>query len=371
MIFDIDCHNLQEGLSIVTRALSVRPAQKILEGVLIQSKNTDQISFLCSDTNLSIRASFEANVTENGMIVLPGRFFSELSRKMPLSTVSIKSEENNKVQIKCLSSNSSLIGLNAVEYPQIPEVNSVVSFSISQKKLKDMISKTVFAISTDENRQVFTGGLLELSPSEVRIIALDGFRISVQQYEQEGVLSENMAQYKAIIPGKVLNELSKILNDSDDLCTISINEKHIRFEFSNIELISVLLTGEFIDYRKIIPAQFKTHAVINKMIFQESIDRASLIAREGKNNIIRMKFEHDHLRISSRAEMGEVVENMDVSLDGDPLEIAFNSKYLNDIVKNIPEDQLFMSFNTNVSPCVIKNEDNDDYMYMVLPMRIN
>ena len=371
MNIKINCQDLQDSLSVVTRAIPIRPPQKIYEGVLIQSNDNNQVIITCSDSNLTIRSSINADVENSGAVVLPGRFFSELIRKMPLSEISLSSKEDNKVQIKCMSSNSSIMGMNAFEFPEMGKMNKVVQFEIPQKQLKEMINKTSFALSTDENKPVFTGSLMELSNNEIRLVALDGFRIAIQIYPMEINIPEGNDLYKVIVPGKMIQELGRILQDNDHPCIITINNKSIKVEFDNIEVLSVLISGEFIDYRKIIPKQFKSYAEIDKTFFQESIERASLLAKEGKNNTIRMKMENNHLRIMSHAEMGELNEDMNIQFSGDPLDIAFNSKYLSEIIKNIPEEKIFMNFNSNVSPCVINNVEKNDYIYMVLPMRVN
>lgn len=371
MKFSINCADLQEGLSISTRALAVRPAQKILEGVLIQCNANNDVILTCIDQKLSIRTVYHADVEEPGTTVLPGRFFTELIRKMPLSDISISSGENDRVNIRCMSSNSTLSGSDSMEFPQMPNLISNVSFRIAQNKFRDMISKTVFATSTDENRQTFTGCLLELTEHEIRLVALDGFRIAVQILNQYTQLPDDRTIVRAIVPGKVLTELSRILQDTETECSISLNDKQIKFEFSNIEVVSVLLTGEYIDYRKMIPTSFKTTIAVNRMKYLEAMDRASLLAKEGKNNTIRMKIDSDHIKLTSHAEVGDVVEYIDIQLEGDPLEIAFNSKYISDIIRNIPDDFISMNFNTNVSPCVIRGNESNDYLYMVLPMRVN
>ena len=357
MNFEIECQDLQKGLAIVTRALSIRPAQKVLEGVLIQSID-QKVILTCTDSNMTIRASFPAQVHEKGAVVLPGRFFTELTKKLPFNNVSVISNDD-KVQIKCLSSNSTLVSLNAFEFPRMQDFISTLSFKISQKKFKEMIMKTSFSMSTDENRPVFTGSLIEIDSNTISIVALDGFRIAVQVLNQKNEMPA----------GKVVNELSRILQDTDEICTIHLNNKQIKVEFGNTELLSVLLSGDFIDYRKVIPLQFKSHAEINKLSLQDSVERASLLAREGKNNTIRMRFVDNHLRISSHAEMGEVVEDMEVMLNGDPVDIAFNSKYLSEIIQNIQDDHICMNFNSTVSPCVLKDREESNYIYMILPMR--
>ena len=250
------------------------------------------------------------------------------------------------------------------------EVNTGVTVKIPQNQLKEMISRVVFAIATDESRQILTGCLLEVSQDEARMVALDGFRLAMQKVFQPFELPEGQDTLKAVIPGRVLNELSKILLDEEEFCTLLFDHTRMQAAFGNTRLSTVLLAGEYIDYRKILPPAFKTQAKADRVQVQNAIDRASLMAREGKNNLIRMSFSENGLSITSNAELGDVLEEMDATLTGDPIEIAFNAKYITDVIRNITDSDLCMKFNSNVSPCVVCPTEGDQYLYLILPVRV-
>jgi DNA polymerase-3 subunit beta len=237
-------------------------------------------------------------------------------------------------------------------------------------KLREMISRVVFAIATDESRQILTGCLLEVTQAEARMVALDGFRLAMQKTFQPFQLPEGQDTLKAVIPGRVLNELSKILADEDEFCTMLIDRTRMQASFGKTKLSTVLLAGEYIDYRRILPPSFKTVVKAERVGVQNAIDRASLMAREGKNNLIRMSFSGDTLAITSNAELGDVLEELDCQLSGDPVEIAFNAKYITDVIRNITDDELCMHFNSNVSPCVVSPMEGDGYLYLILPVRV-
>ena len=241
---------------------------------------------------------------------------------------------------------------------------------IQQNKCKDMISHVVFAIATDESRQILTGSLLEVNRSEARLVALDGFRLAMYKLFQPFELPAGVEVVSAVIPGKVLNELTKILPDDDAFCTLLIDKGRMQCTFGNIRLSSVLLAGEYIDYRRILPSDFKTEALANKSNVQDAIERASLMAREGKNNLIKMSFRDDVLKISSNAELGDVEEEMEASLNGEPIDIAFNARYITDVIRNVPDEELCMKFNSSVSPCVVVPQKGNDYLYLILPVRV-
>ena len=369
MIFSMNSQDLLEGLNIVTRALSARPAKQILEGILISAVE-DRVHLVCSDGSLVIEYTNAAEIQEEGQTVLPGRLFTELIRKMPDGSVSISVPDQRTATIRCQKNRSSLAVMNAAEYPEIEFMKGEAQVKIPQKKFKEMISRVAFAIATDESRQILTGSLLEVSRSEARLVSLDGFRLAMQKLFQPFELPGDIEQVKAIIPGKVMNELSRILPDDDAFCSILIEKNRMQCSFGNICLSTGLLVGEYIDYRRILPTDFRTEAKANRENVQDAIDRASLMAREGKNNLIRMSFKKDLLTITSHAELGEIEETMDASLNGDPIDIAFNSRYITDVIRNVSDENLCMKFNSNVSPCVVVPESGDDFIYLILPVRV-
>lgn len=369
MRFTVNVQMLLDGLNTVTRALAARPPKQIMEGVLIDA-DADGVTLTCSDGSLTIETSLEADVQEEGRAVLPGKLFTELCRKLPGGEVSIRVNDNHMAAIRCLSFRSNLAGMNPMEYPEMAGVDAGVTVRIPQRQLREMITRAVFAIATDESRQILTGCLLEVSADEARMVALDGFRLAIQKVFEPFALPDGMDTLRAVIPGRVLNELSKILADEDEFCTMLIDKSRMQASFGRTTLSTVLLAGEYIDYRKILPATFKTVVKADRLDVQNAIDRASLMAREGKNNLIRMSITADRMSITSNAELGDVLEELDATLTGDPIEIAFNAKYITDVIRNITDDDLVMHFNSNVSPCVVSPMEGDGYLYLILPVRV-
>ncbi|MDO4484053.1 MAG: DNA polymerase III subunit beta [Clostridia bacterium] len=369
MQFAMNVQDLLDGLNIVTRAISSRPAKQILEGVLIEADDTG-VTLTCSDGNLTIQSFLTADIAEKGRVVLPGRLFTELVRKLPGGTMTIKIGDNFSAAIKCSSSKSSISGMNAVDYPEMPDMNAPTEIQIQQNRFKEMISRVVFSIATDETRQILTGCLLEVDPQEARMVALDGYRLALQKLYQPFNLPQDKQLLKAVIPGRVLNELSKILPDEETFATLSFDKSHMEARFGNTKMSAVLLAGEYIDYKKILPSTYKTEVKCSRTELADAIDRASLMAREGKNNLIRMSFHQDKVVITSNAEMGDVMEEVDCALIGEPLEIAFNAKYLTDVIRNINNDELCMKFNSNISPCIFTPVQGDSFLYLILPVRV-
>ncbi|MBQ8074007.1 MAG: DNA polymerase III subunit beta [Clostridia bacterium] len=369
MRFTMNNQDLLEGLNTVTRALAARPAKQILDGVLLVA-DENRINLTCTDGSLSIEYTNVADVQEEGQVVLPGRLLTDLIRKLPGGMVEITAQNNRLASIRCMKTRSNLSIMSAAEYPEINQLRSGVPVKIPQKQLKEMISHVVFAIATDESRQILTGCLLEVSRTEARLVALDGFRLAMQKVFQPFELPEGVDMVKAIIPGKVLNELSRILPDDDAFCNLLLDQGRMQCTFGNIRLSTVLLAGEYIDYRRIVPSTFATEAKANRISVQDAIERASLMAREGKNNLVKMSFRQGVLKITSNAEMGDVEEEIEADLQGDDINIAFNAKYLIDVIRNVDEEDLLMHFNTSVSPCVVTPSSGDAFLYLILPVRV-
>ena len=369
MKFSMNTQDLLEGLTTVTRSLSARPAKQILEGILFSARD-GRVTMTCSDGSMVIEYTNASDNEEEGETVLPGRMITELIRKMPAGTVSVQVTEGRSAVIRCMKNRSTLAVMDPAEYPVIQHLHQGTLVKIPQKKLKDMISHVTFAIASDESRPILTGSLMEISRSEARLIALDGFRLSLQKLFQPFELPAGMEMIKAIIPGKVINELARILPDDDSFCVMTVDNGRIQFNFGNICLISSLLSGEYIDYRRIIPTEYKVEALADRSSVQDAIERASLMAREGKNNMIRMSFRQNVLKITSNAEMGNIEEEMEISMSGEDLDISFNARYIIDLIRNVSEDVLCMRFNSSVAPCVVVPKQGDQYLYLVLPVRV-
>ena len=369
MKFTINVQDLQEGLSTVTRALAARPAKQILDGVLIVADD-NRLTLTCSDGSFSIEYTNAADVKESGQAVLPGKLLTEMIRKLPGGEVTLAVQNNRLANIRCLKNHSNISVMDAAEYPEITPVKNGAEVRIQQDKLKDMISRVMFAMATDESRQILTGCLMEVSRTEARLVALDGFRLGLRKLFQPFDLPDGKEVVKAIIPGKVITEMSRILPDDEAFCRLMVGDGRFQCEFGNIRMYSVLLGGEYIDYRRILPTEFGTEIKANRVALLEAMDRASLMAREGKNNLIRMSIRDGLVKITSNADLGDVEEEVEISLIGKELDIAFNAKYIIDVIRSISEDEVVLKFNTNVSPCVVTPKEGDDYVYLILPVRV-
>lgn len=369
MLFRADVHTMLDALNIVTRALAARPPKEVLEGVLVEA--TDRgIQLTCSDGSLTIQSRIQGEIEEKGRALLPGRLFADLARKLPDGDMQVKLMDNHSAVITCQRSRSSLSGMDPMEYPRMSAMEEGSELRIPNRVLREMINRVAFAVATDETRQILTGILLEVASDEARLVALDGFRLAMQKTFMPFDMPEGESLIKAVIPGKVMTELSRILPDDDEFCHLQLSKGRMEASFGDTTLSTVLLAGEYIDYRRILPASFKTVCRVSRTELEHGIDLASLMAREGKNNLVKMDFREDSVTLRSNAESGDIHAEMSVELQGDPLEIAFNAKYLTDVIRNVSDEKLLMKFNTNVSPCVVVPPEGDSYLYLILPVRV-
>lgn len=371
MKFRVNCQELTSAVNTVARAIPARPIKPIMAGILLAATD-DGLTLSTTDGSWSIRCQIAAEVAENGRVVLPGKLFTDICHKLPGGEVNFDVKDTRQTTIRCMSARFTLTGLNAMEFPEMNHLDPDESVTVvmPQTKLSDMISHVVFAIAQDETRQILTGCLLEVTTEEARLVALDGYRLAMQSMKQAFTLPEGRASYKAVIPGRVMLELSRVMNDEDGICSLTFDGRRMQAVFGGTTMNSILLSGEYLDYRKIIPTDFKTVVKAEKSGVYNAIDSASVMANAGKNNIIRMSITEDVLSITSKADEGDVFDSVPCAVLGDPLEIAFNAKYISDVIRNISESELCMKFNSHVSPCVFMPVEGDSYVYLILPVRV-
>lgn len=367
MRFTCSASDMVAGLSIALRALSPRTTQPILEGVLLRTCD-EGVKITCSDGAISIVTVVSAQVLLDGEAVMPGRLFLEVMRKMPEGELTAELNENQSLKLRCMGSRITLAGQSGELYPALPLVSAQNSFVLPQTLLKEMINQTAFAISTDESRMVLTGALLEIERAELRLVALDGFRLSMRTER----LGEDAPELSAIIPGKTLSEISKVLSDDEEkTAMILLGNSQMMVNLGQTQFYSTLIEGDYIKYRQILPKEWKTRVRVDRQQLAMCVDRASLMAREGRNNLIKMEVGEGRLVITAQSESGDAYEELAAEIEGEALEIAFNVRYISDVMRVLSDDEIVMQFNSGVSPCVICPVSGDAYYYLVLPVRIN
>ncbi len=357
---------------MVTRAIAPRPVKQAYDGVLIETME-DGLVLTCTDGEMSIKAQVSALIEEDGCALLPAKLFAEMMRKQPAGEVDVRVDDRMRATIRSRGSNTSMACMAAEDYPDIRDISGEYRAALPCNKFRDAVSKVQFAVSSDESRKILTGILMEVYEKETLLVGLDGFRLALQRLEAENEIPQSVQKdhLSAVTPGKTLGEVSKMLPDSNEKCQITFNSSHIMYSFNSVKVYGTLLTGEFIDYRKILPENWSTEALVNRIQFSDAIDRCSLMAREGKNNLIYLHLKPEMpMEMTANADRGDVHEEIDVGFQGNELNIAFNSRYLTDIIHNIDGERLRMCFNTNVSPCMILPEEGNDFTFLLLPVRI-
>lgn len=299
MQFSCDTNKLNEGLSIVSRALAVRSSKPILEGVLLETCE-EGIRLTCTDMALGIETVIPATIGEEGRAVLPGKLLCEIVRKLPGGVCNVSIGGRMQATLRCASVRTTISGFDPVEYPELPQVAGQ-SFAMPQNTLRDMIGRTLFAIAQDESRPILTGCLMEIGKSEMRVVALDGFRLALRKEAIEGPQSD----ISAVVGGKVLGDIAKILSDSDEPVELCFSRSHVQMNIGETHVVARLLEGEFIRYRQILPEEWQTRVTIDRSELSGAIDRASLIARENKSYLVCFKLDGETLCVTSNSETGD------------------------------------------------------------------
>ncbi|MBQ4901820.1 DNA polymerase III subunit beta [Paenibacillus sp. Marseille-P2973] len=370
-------HDLNESIQHVAKAISSRTTIPILTGIKLEV-NFQGMTLTASDTDISIQAFIPAEdqdkqivqVERPGSVVLPAKFFVEIIKKLPSSEIEMEVLEGFKTQIRSGSTDIQMVGLDPEEFPVLPSIEENQVISIPGDLLKNMVKQTAFSISSNESSPILTGVLWNLNDNQFKFVATDRHRLASRMAElddADGVRFSNI-----VISGKTLNELSKIIPDQNTRVDIVVADNQVLFKIDRVLFYSRILDGTYPDTSKIIPTTYKTELVLDTKKLSESIDRAYLLSREEKTNIVRLQtMENGTIEISSSSsELGKVTEQLELaSFTGDPLRISFNSKYMLDVLKVVESEQLHIGFTGAMSPIIVKPVDDTQSLYLILPYR--
>ncbi|WP_249872264.1 DNA polymerase III subunit beta [Oceanobacillus saliphilus] len=376
MKFIIQRDRLIAGVQDVMKAISSRTVIPILTGMKIDAKQHG-ITLTGSDSDISIESYIPAEEDgavhveqiEEGTIVLHAKYFPDIVRKLPEKTVSIEVDSNLKVTIKSGKAEFNLNGQDAEEYPHLPKLETENSFEMPIDLLKSMIKQTVFAVSTMETRPILTGVNLKLASNVLTFTATDSHRLSKREVP---VTDATMEIQQVVVPGKSLNELYKILDDSEETVEISVTNNQILFRTKHLNFLSRLLDGNYPETSRLIPEQSKTKIQVKTKELLSTIDRASLLAKEERNNVVRLSTQGDSvIEISSNSpEVGNVVEEIIVEdIQGEELKISFSSKYMIDALKAIEYDEVIIEFTGAMRPFIIRPLNENSILQLILPVR--
>lgn len=356
---------LMNGINIVSKAVSTKSTMPNLQCILIES-SLKEIHLIANDIELGIETIIEGTIMEAGRIALDAKLLSDIVRKLPDSEILIETNDNYQANIRCERSKFNIPGTSGEDFNYLPEVAKDHYISLSQFTLKEVVRQTIFSISDQENNKIMTGELFEVNGDMLKVVSLDGHRISIRKVQ----LKESFDGMKVIIPGKTLNEVSKILTgDAEDEIRLYVTDKHILFEFGNTKVVSRLLEGEFYKIDQMLSNEYETKFSINKKEFLDCIDRASLFIKESDKKPIIMNIESSSIFMKIDSSFGSMNEEIEIRKEGKDLRIGFNPKFLMDALRVIDDDTVDIYMINAKSPCFIRNEDNT-YIYLILPVSI-
>lgn len=357
--------DLADAFNKVSKALTGKTAIPILEGVKISAYG-DKLTLLASDSEITIENSIRANIMLEGEIVVPGKLTAELIRKMSGEQIELEALGNNLLNIKYLDSSSKINLLNIEEYPNLIVNDIKSSFVMSQKDLKDLVSKTYFSAATDENRPILKGCLIKIAGDRISCVAIDGLRLAIARK----TLCKDYGNIQFVIPSKFLAEVSKLIENEENIVKISITNKKVIFDMEVTKITVSLLEGEYINHEKIIPQEHNTTVTIQTANLTECLDRATIFSRVNVSNMVKLEITENILTIYSKSEIGDITEKLNVSVSGKDNKIALNSKFICDCLRAINDEYVTLQIVSSAVPCLITPLEGDDFLYMILPVRV-
>ena len=358
--------DLVKGVNIVSKAVPGKTTMPILECILIDA-TTDIIKLTANDMELGIQTEIAGEIIDRGMIAIDAKIFSEIVRKLPDNEVSIETDDRLKTTIVCEKAKFDISGKPGNEFAYLPIIEKDDSISISQFTLKEVIRQTIFSIADTESNKLMTGELFEIKDNVLRVASLDGHRISIRKIELKNPVSD----YKMVVPGKTLIEISKILSgEAESMVEISYTNNHIVFEFDNTIVVSRLIEGDYFKIDQMLSSDYDTKVRINKKEFLNCIDRATLLIKEGDKKPIIIDIQDEMMELKIKSQIGSMNEEIMISKDGKDLLIGFNPKFLIDALRVIDDEEVTLYLMNAKAPCFIKDE-TESYIYLILPVNFN
>ncbi|MGN0982123.1 MAG: DNA polymerase III subunit beta [Candidatus Limivicinus sp.] len=367
MKFSCEKYLLQSACGIATRAAASKSPIPALEGLLLQAR--DQLTVTGYDLKKGIYTQLEADVKEQGSVVVGARLFGEMIRRLPDGIVTISTDINNNVNVKCGKSEFNFMGISPEDYPEMPVVDGVNNIALPQKILSSMINQTIFAVADNDMRPIYTGALFDIEGEELTLVAVDGYRLAKRSEKLESAMMENCS---FVVPGSALADIERICGDSEELVKISVGAKHISFSIGETVVVSRRLEGEFLNYKKSIPDSFKYTVKVDRGEFMSAIDRVALIVSERNTSPVRMSFNDGSIDCLCVTPIGRAEDVCSCEGSGEGLQIGFNDRYLKDALKAAAKEELNVCLNSAASPCIITAADgSENFTYMILPVRLH
>ena len=359
-------NELLKSVNISLKAVPSKTTMPILECILIDA-SASEIKFTTNDMELGIETKVKGIIEEKGIIALDAKIFSDIIRKLPDNDVIIQTDVNLNTTITCEKAKFTIPGKEGDDFAYLPVIEKNEGIELSQFTLKEVIRQTIFSIAANENNKLMTGELFEIKNNILKVVSLDGHRIAIRKIE----LKESYSDKKVVVPGKTLNEISKILSgEVEDLVQIFFTDNHIVFEFDDTIVVSRLIEGEYFRIDQMLSSDYETKVCINKREFLDCIDRATLFVKESDKKPIIINIEDESMQLSINSQIGSMKEDIDIEKEGKDIMIGFNPKFLIDALKVIDDEQISIFLVNPKAPCFIKDE-NESYIYLILPVNFN
>lgn len=355
--------NLLNGVNIVSKAVPNKTTMSILECILIDATGSN-IKLIANDMELGIETVIEGEIAEKGQIALDAKIFLEIVRKLPDNEVTIITDNSFKTNITCEKAKFTIIGKSGEDFSYLPNIERIDSIIVSQFTLKEVIRQTIFSIADNDNNKLMTGELFEINGDTLKVVSLDGHRISIRNI----ILKDNYPSRKVVVPGKTLNEVSKILSgDADKDVSIFFTGKHIIFEFDKTTVVSRLIEGEYFKIEQMLSSDYETKVTINKKELFDCIDRATLLVKEGDKKPIIINITDGIMELKINSTVGSMNEEIDITKQGKDLMIGFNPKFMIDALKVIDDEEIDIYLVNPKAPCFIRDAKGK-YVYLILPV---
>ncbi|MCH5259424.1 MAG: DNA polymerase III subunit beta [Lachnospiraceae bacterium] len=355
--------NLLSGVQIVSKAVPSKTTMSILECILVDTRN-GEIKLIANDMELGIETIIEGEIIEKGMIALDAKIFLEIVRKLPDNDITIETNDTYKTTITCEKSKFNIIGKSGDDFSFLPEIEKSDSVIVSQFTLKEVIRQTIFSIADNDNNKLMTGELFEINDNTLKVVSLDGHRISIRNI----ILKNSYENKKVVVPGKTLNEISKILSgDMDKDVNIYFTDRHILFEFERTIVVSRLIEGEYFKIDQMLSSDYETKVNINKKELLNCIDRATLLVKEGDKKPVIINISDESMELKMNSTVGSMDEQIDITKEGKDLMIGFNPKFLIDSLRVIDDEEVDLYMVNPKAPCFIRNAE-ETYIYVILPV---
>ena len=357
--------DLSDAVIKVSKAIANKTTNPILEGIKLVAEE-ETLTLSATDLDLSIEKKIKAEVKVAGETVVPGKFFSEFIKKLSNEKIELELNDKSQLKIKYIDSESYIQCFVTDEYPSFNRIDTNEYFSITCNNLKNLINKSIFSVAVDEARPILKGTLFEIGQNNVKAVALDGYRLALVT---EPIISSTI-NGGVIIPARSLAEIAKLLDDSDEVVNVYIDNKYLMVDIGDTKVISRTLEGEFLNYKQIIANEYSTEITINKEQITDALERASLLSKVGQNNLVKFDIKENNLMLTSNSDIGNIKENINITLSGKDIFIAFNARYFMEAFRTINDEFVKIKFNSASNPCVIVPAQGEEYLYLILPVRI-